>query len=125
MPGRDDVERGPLAGRADDGDADAVVAAGGEADLRGEQRLTAALLGAPEQPRPVAAAHVARRRLAQLLAGVAGDAARERLPELLTRRRAHHGRVVELLVREQCVVLSAAGSAEVAHAVHGRMLGAR
>src|SRR4051794_17976376 len=42
VPGRDDVERGPLAGRADDGDAHTIVAAGGEADLRGKKRLAAA-----------------------------------------------------------------------------------
>ena len=46
----------------------------------------------------------------------------QRLPERLARRRAHDGRVVELLVREQCIVRSAARGALVAHAVHGRML---
>ena len=83
VPRADDVERGALAGRAYDRDADAVVAAGGEADLRREERLAAALLGAPEEPGPFASAHVARGGFTQLLAAVACDAAGERLPELL------------------------------------------
>ncbi len=124
MPRADDVERGALAGRAHDRDADAVVAARRKADLRREERLAAALLGAPEEPGPVTAAHMARSGLAQLVARVAGDAAGERLPERIARRGADHGRVIELVVGEQRRVRSAARRAVVLHPVDGGMLGA-
>ena len=97
----------------------------GEADLRREERLAATLLRAPEQPRPISAAHATRGSLAELLAGIPGDAAGQRFPERLARRRADDRRVVEFLVRQQGIVRATAAGALVLHAVDGRMLCAR
>ena len=122
MPGRHDVERRALAGRADDRDADAIGAPRREADLRREERLAATLLRAPEQPRPISAAHATGGIRAELLTGIPGDAAGQRFPEGLAFGRADDGRVVEFLVRQQGIVRAAAGRALVLHAVDGRML---
>ena len=53
------------------------------------------------------------------------DAAGQRLPEGVARGRADDGRVIELVVGEQCAVRSPAPGAPLPHTVDGGMLGAR
>ena len=117
---RYEVERALAARRTGDGDADELLVACDEAQLRGVRRLQAALGRAPERPGPLAPSQAVGSGLRELVPEVAGDAPGHRIPER-HREGARQRGVVELVVRRQRRVLAAADRAGVDDLEHGRV----
>src|SRR6476646_1678056 len=117
---RDEVERQPAAARAAHGEPHRPVRRREEGERRREDR-TRLLLGiAEEAPRPLAAPDVYGGELAEL--GRDGIAVSGHEVEELSRAAEAEWRPVELLMRQEAVMLVAAAAVE-SHAEHGRVRG--